>query len=271
MSAELLLSRVLSRNNVRVTGDPNGRPVVFAHGYGCSQAMWRGVTPAFETDHRVITFDLVGAGDSDPTEYDVSKYDSLHGYADDVLDLIRALELRDVVFVGHSVSSMIGVLAAVAEPELIGALVLVGPSPRYLNDGDYRGGFDRTDIEALLEALDANPLGWSEQMSHVIVGNGDRPELADEWEQSFCRIDPEIAKHFARVTFLSDNRADVARVSVPTLVVQSQDDAIASEQVGRWVHEQIPGSSFVTLSSTGHTPNISAPAELAERILHFLR
>lgn len=272
MSTGALLQRVTGRNNVRVSGDPTGRPVVFAHGYGCSQAMWRDVTPAFESaGYRVVTFDLVGAGDSDFTEYDQAKYDSLHGYADDVVDLLRAFDLSDVVFVGHSVSSMIGVLASIAAPELFGALVLVGPSPRYVDDVDYRGGFRREDIDALLEALDANPLGWSEQMAPVIVGNVDRPELADEWKTSFCRTDPEIAKHFARVTFLSDNRRDLELVSVPTLVVQSQDDAIASTDVGRWVHERIPGSEFVALNSTGHTPNLSSPAELSEHILRFLR
>jgi sigma-B regulation protein RsbQ len=262
---------VAARNSVRISGNPDGRPIVFAHGYGCSQAMWRGVTPAFEQDFRVVTFDLVGAGDSDLRQYDEAKYDSLHGYADDVVDMLRAYDLEDVVFVGHSVSSMIGVLAATAAPELFGALVLVGPSPRYVDDVDYSGGFSRSDIDALLEALDANPLGWSEQMSHVIVGNADRPELADEWEQSFCRIDPTIARHFARVTFLSDNRADLARVTVPTLVLQSQEDAIAPQQVGHWVHEHIAGSTLETLSATGHIPNISAPADLADRIRRFLR
>lgn len=271
MGTDAAPAQVLGRNNVTISGDPQGRPILFSHGYGCSQAMWRHVVPEFEADHRVIAFDLVGAGDSDPAAYDATKYDSLHGYADDVLDLVRTLDLRDAVFVGHSVSSMIGVLAAIADPDRFGALILVGPSPRYVDDDGYVGGSSREDIDSLLIALDANPLGWSAQMSHHIVGNGDRPELAAEWEKSFCRIDPEIARQFARVTFLSDNRADLSRVTTPTLVVQSREDLIAPAEVGAWVHAQIPGSSLTVLDSSGHIPNLSAPDQLAERIRAFLR
>jgi sigma-B regulation protein RsbQ len=262
---------VIMRNRVRVTGVDGGRPMVFAHGFGCDQEMWRFVAPDFAVDHRVVLFDHVGSGQSDLSAYDPVKYDSLRGYAADVVEILRALRLTDVVFVGHSVSSMIGVLAVQQAPELFGALVLVGPSPRYVDDGDYVGGFDRAAIGGLLEALDGNHLGWSAQMAPLIMGNADRPELAAELTNSFCRTDPGIARHFARVTFLSDNRADLAAVSVPTLVLQCSDDVIAPDAVGEYVHRNIPGSVLTRLTATGHCPNLSAPDETIDAIRSFLR
>ncbi len=262
---------VLRRNNVTVSGNPEGRPVVFAHGFGCSQEMWNLVAPRFERDYRVVLFDSVGAGGSDSTAYDRAKYDSLHGYADDVLEILEALSLEDAVFVGHSVSAMVGVLAAGHDPSRFGALVLVGPSPRYIDDAGYRGGFSQPDIEALLDALDQNYFDWSTSMAPLIMGNPDRPELGAALTESFCEVDPAIAGHHARVTFLSDNRRDLARVSVPTLVVQCSDDVIAPVEVGRYVHEAIPGSSFVQLAATGHCPNLSGPDELTDAIESFLR
>ena len=256
----------LRRNNVHEYGNPAGRPIVFAHGFGCSQEVWSRVVPHFEADFRVIVFDHVGAGASDLSAYDRAKYDSLQGYADDVLEILEALDLRDVVFVGHSVSSMIGVLAANRSPERFGRLVLVGPSPRYIDDADYLGGFTRADIDGLLDALDVNYLGWSEVMAPVIAGNADRPEVGAELTASFCRTDPVIAGHFARVTFLSDNRVDLAEVTVPTIVLQCSEDAIAPTVVGRYVHQQIAGSEFVQLDASGHCPNLSGPDELAEAI-----
>jgi sigma-B regulation protein RsbQ len=261
---------VLARNRVQVSGVPSGRPIVFAHGFGCDQEMWRFVAPDFEVDHRVVRFDHVGSGNSDLSAYDPEKYGSLRGYAADVVEIVRALELTDVVYVGHSVSAMIGVLAAQQAPELFGALVMVGPSPRYVDDGDYVGGFSRTDIAGLLDALDANHLGWSTQMAPVIMGNPDRPDLAAELTNSFCRTDPDIARQFARVTFLSDNRADLADVRVPTLVLQCSEDVIAPDVVGQYVHEHIPGSVLTRLAATGHCPNLSAPEETTAAIRAFL-
>jgi sigma-B regulation protein RsbQ len=258
------------RNRVRVTGVDGGRPMVFAHGFGCDQEMWRFVAPEFETDHRVVLFDHVGAGRSDLSAYDPAKYGSLRGYAADVVELCRELELEDVVFVGHSVSTMIGVLAGQQAPGLFGALVMIGPSPRYVDDGDYTGGFSRADIAALLESLDSNQLGWARAMAPVIMGNPDRPELTEELTNSFCRTDPDIARQFARVTFLSDNRADLPGVCVPTLVLQCSADSIAPEAVGRYVHEQIPGSVFTQLAATGHCPHLSSPAETTAAIRAFL-
>jgi sigma-B regulation protein RsbQ len=258
------------RNNVRLSGAERGRPMVFAHGFGCDQNMWRYVTPAFEGDHRIVLFDHVGAGHSDLSAYKPDKYADLTGYADDVLEICRELDLTDVIFVGHSVSAMIGVLASAREPDRFAKLVLVGPSPRYVNDGDYVGGFTSDDIEDLLESLDSNYLGWSRAMAPVIMGRPDRPELGEELTESFCRTDPEVARHFARATFLADNRADLARVRVPTLVLQCSSDVIAPLAVGEYVHRAIPGSRLVVLKATGHCPNLSAPDETAAAIRAFV-
>ncbi len=244
--------------------------MLFAHGFGCDQNMWRFVTPAFEATHRIVLFDHVGAGGSDLRAFDPDRYSHLRGYADDVLDICRALDLTDVVFVGHSVSAMIGVLAANREPERFSRLVLVGPSPRYINDGEYVGGFTAEDIDGLLESLDSNYLGWSSAMAPVIMGNADRPQLGDELTNSFCRTDPEIARHFARVTFTSDNRGDLADVRVPALVLQCSDDVIAPASVGDYVADRIDGSTLVRLAASGHCPNLSAPEETVAAIETFL-
>jgi sigma-B regulation protein RsbQ len=260
---------VLKRNNVKVTGKGE-RAIIFAHGFGCDQNMWRWVAPAFRESHKVILFDHVGAGQSDWSAYNRSKYSSLAGYAADLLDICEILSLRDAVFVGHSVSAMIGVLAALKEPSRFGSMVLVGPSPCYINDGEYIGGFSRTDIEGLLEYLDSNYLGWSSTMAPVIMGNPDQPELGAELTNSFCQADPEIAKQFARATFLSDNRSDLAQVKAKTLILQCSQDAIAPLEVGTYVHQQIGSSKMVVLNATGHCPNLSAPEETTDAIKCFL-
>ena len=263
---------VRGRNNVHESGRADGQPIVFAHGFGCDQNMWRYVAPRFEADHRVVLFDHVGHGGSDLAAYDAERYSSLHGYARDVNELCEALDLRDVVLVGHSVSAMIGLLAVrEADPGRFAKLVMVGPSPRYIDDEGYVGGFSRADIEELLESLDSNYLGWSSAMAPVIMGNPDRPELGEELTASFCRTDPEIARQFAQVTFLSDNRADLSSVDIPTLVLQCSQDAIAPVEVGRYVHESIPGSTLVVLDAIGHCPNLSAPEATSEAISDFVR
>jgi sigma-B regulation protein RsbQ len=261
---------VLQRNNVAVSGRPDGPPMLFAHGFGCDQHMWRFVAPAFAGDHRIILFDHVGAGGSDLSAYDPDKYGALHGYARDVLEICAALDLSDVIFVGHSVSAMVGVLAAIEEPGRFAHLVLVGPSPCYIDDEGYVGGFGRADIDELLESLDSNYLGWSSAMAPVIMGNPERPELGEELTNSFCRTDPEIARAFARVTFLSDNRADLARVRTPSLVLQCSADAIAPRSVGEYVAAQLPDSQLTLLDATGHCPNLSAPAETIAAIRAYL-
>jgi sigma-B regulation protein RsbQ len=261
---------VTERNNVALSGRAGGQPMMFAHGFGCDQNMWRHVAPAFADEYRIVLFDHVGAGRSDLSAYDRHKYATLQGYADDILDICRDLELRDVIFVGHSVSAMMGVLAAAREPERFAKLVLVGPSPRYIDDGDYVGGFTREDIDGLLEQLDSNYLGWSQSLAPVIMGKPDRPELGEELTNSFCRTDPEIAKHFARVTFLSDNRDDLERVATPALVLQCRDDVIAPTAVGEYVHDRLPNSTLVVMDATGHCPNLSAPDETIAAIRGFL-
>ena len=232
--------------------------------------MWRYVAPAFESAFRTVLFDQVGAGGSDLTAYDPSKYADLSAYADDLVEICQELQLEDVIFVGHSVGAMIGVLASLKVPELFQKLILVGPSPRYIDDGDYVGGFSAEQIDELLEFLSDNHMGWSEAIAPAIMGNADRPELGEELKESFCRLDPFIARDFARVTFTSDNRADLQKVATPTLILQCSEDFVASEVVGRYVHQQIPQSTLVQLEATGHCPNLSAPAEVIEAIRAYV-
>jgi len=263
------MASVIERNNVNVRG-AGERAMVFAHGFGCDQNMWRFVAPEFESDFEVVLFDHVGAGGSDLSAYDPRKYSTLSGYADDVVEIGRKLNLRGAVFVGHSVSAMIGVLASLKAPGMFGRLVLVGPSARYIDDIGYVGGFSEKQIAELLEFLEDNHMGWSAAMAPSIMGNPDRPELGEELTNSFCRTDPEIAKAFARVTFTSDNRADLPKVSVPTLILQCKEDIIASTEVGEFVHDQIRGSKMVILDATGHCPNLSAPREVVAAMQAFV-
>ena len=262
--------KAAERHNVTESGRRDGPAMVFAHGFGCDQNMWRFVAPAFEDRFRVILFDHAGAGGSAPGAYDAARHGSLQGYADDVVELCRELDVTDGVFVGHSVSAMIGVLAALEAPELFARLVLVGPSARYINEEGYVGGFDESDIHELLDALDSNYLGWSSVMAPTIMGNPDRPALGEELTESFCRTDPEIASRFARVTFLSDNRRDLPRVTTPTLVLQCTQDAIAPTEVGRYVADTMPNAELVMLDATGHCPNLSAPEATIAAMTRFV-
>jgi len=257
------------RNNVKVAGHGD-RAMVFAHGFGCDQNMWRWVSPSFEPDFTTVLFDHVGAGASDFAAYDAQKYSRLHGYADDLVEICRELDLKNAVFIGHSVSAMIGVLASLDNPGMFSELVLVGPSPRYIDEGSYRGGFTATDIDDLLASLADNHLGWSVVMAPAIMANPDRPELGEELANSFCRTDPAIALDFARVTFTSDNRDDLRRVSARTLILQCREDIIAPRHVGEYVRDNIVGSELVMLDATGHCPNLSAPQEVVAAILAFV-
>jgi sigma-B regulation protein RsbQ len=262
---------ILARNNVRIVGQ-GSEPMLLAHGFGCDQTMWRFVAPAFEATHKVVLFDFVGCGKSDARAYNARRYASLDGYARDVIEVCRAAELNDkVIFVGHSVSSIIGVLAAKMQPDLFKQLILIGPSPRYINDPpDYRGGFERAEIEGLLDLMEKNYLGWASFLAPVVMKNAERPELKDELQQSFCAMDPKIARRFAEVTFMSDNRADLADVRVPALVMQCSDDAIAPEAVGEFTKERLPHSSLRLLEATGHCPHLSHPAETISVIKEYL-
>jgi sigma-B regulation protein RsbQ len=260
---------VIRRNNVNVIGRGE-RVLMFAHGYGCDQKMWRRMTPTFEDQYQIILFDYVGAGDSDPSAFDRTRYSSLNGYARDVLEILDYLKIGPVSFVGHSVSSIIGALAAIERPEHFENLVMIGPSPRYINDEQYVGGFAQEDIQGLLEILENNHLGWSSMMAPLIMGNPDQPALASELEASFCRTNPLFAQHFARVTFLSDNRADLPNVKTRTLILQCDKDAIAPGKVGEYVHQCIPNSQLVVMEATGHCPHMSAPAQVIEEMRRFL-
>jgi len=245
--------------------------MIFAHGYGCDQNMWRLLTPAFEERYRIILYDLVGSGRSDLTAYDWSKYSTLQGHARDLLEIAGALsDGRPCIFVGHSVSAMIGLLAGIAEPQRFAAQVMIGPSPCYINEGDYTGGFTREDIHSLLDTLDSNYLGWASTMAPTIMGAPDQPELGRELTNSFCQTDPEIAKHFARVTFLSDNRADLPRLQNRCLILQCTDDIIAPCAVGDYMHRVLPDSSLRQIENIGHCPHLSAPAAIASAIKDFL-
>jgi sigma-B regulation protein RsbQ len=261
---------MVKRFNVRFAGQGQ-RPMLFAHGFGCDQNMWRFVEPTFRAEFRTILFDHIGCGGSDASRFDPKRYSSLDGYTRDVLELCSALDLRDVVFVGHSVSALIGILAAIQRPERFSQLVLIGPSPFYMNEGDYQGGFNRADIENLLQLLEANYFGWSSTMAPVIMGNAHRPELGQELTESFCRMDPEIAKCFARTTFLTDHRADLPKLKTPSLILQCSDDVIANDSVGDYMHRQLPDSQFIKLRATGHCPNLSAPEETIAAMRTFVR
>lgn len=251
-------------------GGPSGSTIVLVHGFGCDQGMWDLVVPLLVEHHRVVTLDLVGAGRSDLTAYDEVRHASLSGYAEDVAAVLTELAFADCVVVGHSVASMIGALAHGLAPDSFCGLVMLGPSPRYTNVGDYVGGFTEADIDSLLETLDANYLGWSSAMAPVVMGNADRPALASRLNRSFCQTDPAIASRFARATFLADNRADLRDVRVPTLVLQCTEDAIANEVVGQFVADSIPDARFQQLAATGHCPHVSAPEEVATAVLAFV-
>ncbi|GAB3526369.1 alpha/beta hydrolase [Pontibacter brevis] len=260
---------VLKRNNVNVSGTGE-KAMVFAHGFGCDQNMWRFITPAFKNEYKIVLYDHVGAGKSDSSAYSKMKYETLQGYADDLLEIYEALELQQTIFVGHSVSSMIGALAAIKAPDRFEKLVMIGPSPCYINSDGYKGGFSREDIEELLESLDSNYLGWSAAMAPAIMGNPDKPELGEELTNSFCQTNPDIARHFAHTTFLSDNRADIKELQTKTLILQCSQDVIAPLEVGEYVHQNIKNSQMIVLKATGHCPNLSAPEETIAAIKSFL-
>lgn len=262
-------SNIIARNNIKIFGSGT-QPIVFAHGYGCDQKMWRFITPAFERDYKVILFDHVGSGNSDETAYDFEKYNSLKGYAEDLNEICDELQLQRVIFVGHSVSSMIGVLSAADRPELYDKLILVGPSPCYINDNEYFGGFTPKDIDELIATLESNYLGWSSFITPVIIGNPEFPEHSEELNNSFCAMNPDIAKHFAKVTFLGDNRADLSRVITPTLIIQSHPDVISPVRVGEYVHEIMPDSRYVLLNSSGHCPHLTSPDQVISSIQSYL-
>jgi sigma-B regulation protein RsbQ len=261
---------ILKRNNVRIFGEGK-QPMLFAHGFGCDQNMWRFITPAFEERYKIVLFDYVGSGKSDLSAYNIERYSSLNGYAQDILDVCGALKLSNVILVTHSVSSMIGILAAIQSPEIFSSLILIGPSPKYINDlPEYIGGFEKKDLEDLLHTMDNNYIGWASFLAPVIMKNPDKPELSKELEDSFCSTDPKIARKFAEVTFFSDNRKDLPHLKVPSLILQCSEDAIAPDEVGAYVAKNIPGSEFRKMKATGHCPHMSHPEETIELINEYI-
>ncbi len=265
-----MASSILRRNNVKVFGT-GSQPMLLAHGFGCDQNMWRYITPAFVNDYRVHLFDYVGSGKSDISAYDAARYASLTGYASDVLEICEALDLKNVIFVGHSVSAMVGALAAIRAPERFERLIMIGPSPRYINDPpDYIGGFERADIEGLLDMMDKNYVGWASFLAPVIMKNPDYPEFTAELEDSFCSTDPHVARRFAEATFYSDNRADLPQTPVPSLIMQCADDLIAPVEVGDYLHRHLPQSTLRLMKATGHCPHLSHPQETIEIMKEYL-
>lgn len=263
----------MKRHNVRVTGRLDGPVLLFAHGFGCDQSMWRRIVPFFEDRYRVVVFDHMGSGLSDLGQYDPEKYSTLDGYVTDVLALCRGLDLDDVVLVAHSVATMMAIEVAIADADRFRGLVLVAPSPSYIDDPSegYVGGFTQQDVDGLLESLDSNYFAWSASLAPIVMGNPGSPDLTEELEASFCRTDPDAARNFAAVTFLSDIRSDLYKVTVPALILQCSDDMLAPVEVGRYLKEQLRGSTLVELDATGHVPQASAPEETAQAILQYLR
>ncbi len=265
------MNDVVRRHAVSITGNHDGQPMLFAHGFGCDQTLWRFVAPSFEDDHRVVTFDYVGAGRSDRAAYDRERYSTLDGYAQDILDICRELDLRDVVLVGHSVSATVALLASIAERDRFSRLVLITPSPRYMDDPpDYRGGFAKADIDGLLDMMDVNATGWATFLAPIVMGNPDKPELTSDLETTFCSIDPVMARQFAEVTFYADNRVDLGRVSTPSLIVQCTNDAVAPMEVGQYMNRHLADSEIEIIDATGHCPHVSHPRETVSAIRSYL-
>jgi sigma-B regulation protein RsbQ len=259
----------LLRNSVSILGK-GARPMLFTNGFGCDKDMWRFITPAFEADYKIVLFNYTGIGGPMPDGWDAEKYSGLGGYAQDTIDVVEGLDLRNVILVGHSVGAMIGVLASIARPDRFSKLILIGPSPCYLNDGDYHGGFDRADLEGLLDLMDNNYIGWASYLAPVIMKNEDRPELTEELRSRFCSVEPEAARIFAEATFFADNRADLMKVNLPSLIMQCSNDSIAPVFVGHYLHAHLTSSTFAQMKATGHCPQLSHPEEIIHMIKTYL-
>ena len=261
---------IVQRNNVRVFGT-GSTTLMFAHGFGCDQTMWRFLTPYFEEVCTIVLFDYVGSGKSDLSFYEIDRYSSFDGYAQDITDIGTALNLKDVIFIGHSVSCMIGVMAHITHPELFKNMILIAPSARYVNDGSYIGGFDREDLDGVIDIMEQNYAGWANFIAPVIMKNAEqKPELAFELAVKFCINDHAINKRFARLTFYSDSRPQLLQVTVPTLILQGSEDAIAPESAGLHIYENITGSRYIKMQAIGHCPHMSDPEETAKHIAEYL-
>lgn len=262
-------NEILVRNHVNVFGEGT-KTIVFAHGFGCDQSVWRDVAPAFCKDYRVVLFDYVGSGNSDKEAYSIERYESLRGYSQDIIDICDAMDLKNIAFVGHSVSGMIGALASIERPDLMEQMIMIGPSPYYLNEPGYSGGFDKTDVDALLDMMEINFREWAKYLAPVAMGEAAEPDMTKSFENTLCSNDPNIARKFAEVTFTSDSRDVLGEVKTPTLILQTQYDAIAPVEVGQYIHANIPSSELVLMEATGHNPHISYPEETVACISAYL-
>lgn len=263
------MENIIVRNNVTILGQGD-QPLIFAHGFGCDQNMWRFITPAFMDKYKIILFDYVGSGNSDINAYSSEKYQSLQGYVQDLLDIIETLSLQNSIFVGHSISAMIGLLASIQHPDYFKKLIMIGPSPCYLNDDGYLGGFERSDIAELLDMMEMNFTGWASYMAPIAMSNPEQPALTQELKQTFIAADPIIAKEFAEVTFLSDHRSELPKVSVPSLIIQCSEDSIVPISVGDYLHQHLKNSTLQLMEAKGHYPHISHPNETIQCIADFL-
>lgn len=261
---------VLARNAVTVLGPASAQVLVFAHGYGTDQSTWRRIAERFATDHRVVLFDYVGSGRSDLSAYDERRYDSLQGYADDLIEVIDGVGATRVTLVAHSISGMIGALASIRRPELFAQLIMVCPSPRYIDDGDYRGGYSAEDVRGLLAAIEANQPSWAAALAPAVTARDDRPEVVDSVRRLFAATPAKVATHFARVVFFSDVRHRLAEIPVPCTIIQSQGDIICPPHIGAYLHERIPASELVQLETSGHFVHLTEPelvsALIAQRL-----
>ncbi|WP_316806398.1 alpha/beta hydrolase [Pedobacter agri] len=260
---------ILIRNNVKILGQ-GSQVIMFAHGFGCAQSSWKYITDAFLEDYRVILFDYVGSGQSDQNQYDYHKYSTLEGYACDVIDIIEALGLKDIIFVGHSVSSMIGMIAALQIPESFKKLIFIGPSPRYLNDRDYIGGFESADIESIFTQIAEDYVGWTKGISPAVMDKAEQPELADFLQECFEETEPSIALAFAMATFKADYRHQIKNLRVPSLTLQSSNDMMAPQSAGEYIHQNTRDNFLVVMKATGHFPHISEPKETIREIKDFI-
>lgn len=261
---------IVKRFNVNISG--NGKqPLLFAHGLGCDQQMWRFITTAFEKDYKIVLFDNIGSGKSDPAYYDKENYSSLQGYANDILAIAEALALKDIIFVGHAVSSMTGLLAAISAPEIFRKIIMVSPSPCYINDKNYTGGFEKKDIELLLDDMGKNFYKWAVSFAPVSMQNPGRPQLTKELDDRMCHSDPAITIDFAKAAFLADHRNDLPKLKMPSLIMQCSEDILAPVQVGEYMQKNMPQSTLRIMKATGHCPHISAPEETIEIMKQFLK
>lgn len=263
------MMNVLKRNNVNIIGEGN-QVLLFAHGFGCDQNAWNYIKDSFTKDYKLVLFDFVGAGNSDTTSYNPEKYASLDGYVTDIIEICDAVKIKNVIFIGHSVSCMIGALAAIKRPDLFEKLIFIGPSPCYIKSGDYLGGFDQETIDTLLEVMEEDYISWAKSMAPSIMNTENGSELSTKLTDSFCSIDPDIAKQFAKVTFLSDNRKDLPLIPRESLTIQCSDDMIAPLFVGQYIKENTPNNTLKVIKAYGHCLHMSHPAETIAAINAFI-